>query len=123
MATLGQNRLKDEKSSYLLQHKDNPIHWFAYGPEAIEKARTENKPIFMSIGYSSCHWCHVMAHESFSNNEVAEFLNENYVCIKVDREEHPDIDNYYQQACQLFVKTGGWPLSAFLLPDMRPFFV
>ncbi|MDD0852381.1 DUF255 domain-containing protein [Halobacteriovorax sp. GB3] len=117
------NRLADEKSSYLLQHKDNPIHWWPYGPEAIQRAKDENKPIFLSIGYSSCHWCHVMAHESFSNNEVAEYMNENFINIKVDREEFPDLDHYYQTAAQLFTQQGGWPLSAFLLPDMRPFFV
>lgn len=122
-ADTGFNRLKDEKSSYLLQHKDHPVHWWPYGPEAIQKAKSENKPIFLSIGYSSCHWCHVMADESFENVEVAKLLNENFICIKVDKEEHPDIDSYYQQACQLYIRTGGWPLSAFLLPDMRPYFV
>ena len=124
MATSGHNRLKGEKSAYLKQHKDNPVHWWPYGPEALEESRVKNKPIFMSVGYSSCHWCHVMAHESFENQEVADFLNEHFINIKVDREELPDLDNYYQQACQLFTNGGGgWPLSAFLLPDMRPFFV
>lgn len=122
-AKLNFNRLKTEQSLYLKQHKDNPIHWWPYGPEAIDCARNENKPIFLSVGYSSCHWCHVMAHESFSNQSVADFLNENFVCIKVDREEFPDIDNYYQKAAQLFGSNGGWPLSAFLLPDLRPFYV
>ena len=117
------NRLKSAKSAYLKQHQDNPVHWFPYGPEAIQKATDENKPIFLSIGYSSCHWCHVMAHESFSNKDVSDFLNKNFVCIKVDKEEYPDLDHYYQQACQLFIHTGGWPLSAFLLPTMKPFFV
>lgn len=117
------NRLKDQKSLYLKQHKDNPVHWWPYGPEALDAAKTQNKPIFLSVGYSSCHWCHVMASESFEQAEVAEILNQNYICIKVDREELPDIDTYYQQACQLFTKSGGWPLSAFLLPDMRPYFV
>ena len=117
------NRLKEEKSLYLRQHQTNPIHWWPYGQEALEVARSENKPIFLSIGYSSCHWCHVMAHESFMNESTAKILNENYVCIKVDREEFPDLDNYYQKAAQLFSNNGGWPLSAFLLPDMRPFFV
>lgn len=116
------NRLKDENSSYLKQHQDNPIHWWPYGPDAIQKAKDENLPIFLSVGYSSCHWCHVMAHESFEDQETADYLNQNFICIKVDREEHPDIDQYYQQACQLFTQTGGWPLSAFLLPDMRPYF-
>ncbi len=122
-SNLSYNRLKGEKSLYLKQHKDNPIHWWPYGPEAIDSAKLQNKPIFLSIGYSSCHWCHVMAHDSFSNTNVAHFLNENFVCIKVDREEFPDLDNYYQKAAQLFSNNGGWPLSAFLLPDMRPFFV
>lgn len=117
------NLLSEEKSLYLQQHKNNPVQWYPYGPEAIQKAKDENKPIFLSIGYSSCHWCHVMASESFSDQDVADFLNENFISIKVDREEYPDIDQYYQQACQLFIKTGGWPLNAFLLPDMRPFFV
>jgi uncharacterized protein YyaL (SSP411 family) len=120
---LGFNRLKNENSLYLKQHQNNPIHWWAYGPEAIALAKNENKPIFLSIGYSSCHWCHVMAHDSFSNTEIAQYLNENFVCIKVDREEYPDLDNYYQKAAQLFSNNGGWPLSAFLKPDMRPFFV
>jgi uncharacterized protein YyaL (SSP411 family) len=117
------NRLKNENSLYLRQHKDNPIHWWAYGPEPLQAARDLNLPIFLSIGYSSCHWCHVMSHESFSDLAVAEFLNENFICIKIDREEYPDLDNYYQRAAQLFSNQGGWPLSAFLLSDMRPFFV
>lgn len=117
------NQLHNEKSAYLLQHKDNPVAWWSWGPEAILKAREENKPIFLSVGYSSCHWCHVMAHESFENKEIADFLNQNYICIKVDREEYPDLDAYYQQACQLFNRSGGWPLSAFLLPDLRPYYV
>ncbi|WP_417336356.1 thioredoxin domain-containing protein [Halobacteriovorax marinus] len=117
------NRLSLEKSAYLLQHKDNLIHWYSYGPEAIQKAKDENKPIFLSVGYSTCHWCHVMSHESFDDQETADFMNENFINIKVDKEELPDIDNYYQQACHLFTQSGGWPLSAFLLPDMRPFFV
>jgi uncharacterized protein YyaL (SSP411 family) len=116
------NRLGNEKSQYLKQHKLNPINWWSWGPEAILKSKTENKPIFVSIGYSSCHWCHVMSHECFDDTEVAIFLNENFISIKVDKEEFPDIDNYYQKAAQLFVKTGGWPLSVFLLPDLRPFF-
>lgn len=120
---LSYNRLINEKSLYLKQHQDNPIHWYAYGPEALEEARSQNKPIFLSIGYSSCHWCHVMAHDSFMNKNAAQYLNENFISIKVDREEHPDLDNYYQKAAQSFNNNGGWPLSAFLLPDMRPFFV
>lgn len=117
------NRLKNEKSLYLRQHQNNPIHWWPFTPEAIELARHQNKPIFLSIGYSSCHWCHVMAHDSFMDPTVGQFLNDHFVCIKVDREEYPDLDNYYQKAAQLFSNNGGWPLSAFLLPDMRPFFV
>ena len=117
------NKLAQSKSLYLLQHKDNPVHWYPWGEEAIAKAQSENKPIFLSIGYSSCHWCHVMGHESFSDQNTADFLNKNFICIKVDREEHPDLDAYYQEACQMFIKSGGWPLSAFLLPDLRPYFV
>lgn len=121
---LNYNRLQNEQSLYLKQHKDNPVHWWAYGPEALLHAKENNKPIFLSVGYSSCHWCHVMARESFANTEIAQILNEHFVCIKVDKEEYPDLDNYYQKACQLFKNGGGgWPLSAFLLPDMRPFFV
>jgi len=120
---MNHNQLRKEKSSYLLQHKDNLIHWWSWGPEALLKAREENKPIFLSVGYSSCHWCHVMAHESFDNPLIANFLNENFINIKVDREEYPDLDAYYQQACQLFTRSGGWPLSAFLLPDLKPFYV
>ncbi len=121
--SLNFNRLKNSSSLYLRQHQNNPIHWWNYGPEALEYAQKNNKPIFLSIGYSSCHWCHVMAHESFSDTNVAQFLNDHFVAIKVDREEFPDIDNYYQKASQLFGSQGGWPLSAFLLPDTRPFFV
>jgi uncharacterized protein YyaL (SSP411 family) len=116
------NRLASEKSAYLLQHKDNPIHWWPYGPEAIQKAKDEDKPIFLSIGYSSCHWCHVMAHESFEDQATAEFMNKEFINIKVDREEFPDIDSYYQQACQIFIQQGGWPLSAFLTPELKPYF-
>ncbi|MFW5887563.1 MAG: thioredoxin domain-containing protein [Bacteriovoracia bacterium] len=117
------NRLKNESSLYLHQHKDNPVHWWPYGPEAIQKAQDENKPIFLSIGYSSCHWCHVMAHESFDDKDTASYLNDNYICIKVDKEEHPDIDQYYQKASHVFQQPGGWPLSVFLLPNLSPFFV
>jgi len=122
-SSLNFNRLKTSQSLYLRQHKDNPIHWWSYGPEALDYSQKTNKPIFLSIGYSSCHWCHVMAHEAFSDQGVADFLNEHFTCIKVDREEFPDIDNYYQKAAQLFGSNGGWPLSAFLLPDTRPFYV
>ena len=120
---LSYNRLTNEKSLYLKQHRENPIHWYSYGPEALDAAQSQNKPIFLSIGYSSCHWCHVMAHDTFMNQNIAEYLNEHFISIKVDREEHPDLDNYYQKAAQTFSNNGGWPLSAFLLPDMRPFFV
>ena len=120
---MGHNRLKDEKSLYLKQHIENPVHWWPYSPDAIQRATDENKPIFLSVGYSACHWCHVMAHESFSDEITADILNEHFISIKVDREEYPDIDNYYQLASHLFNQQGGWPLSAFLLPDMKPFFV
>ena len=94
------NRLANEKSAYLRQHKTNPVDWYPWGPEAFEKAKKENKPIFLSIGYSSCHWCHVMEHESFENEEVGAYLNEHFVCIKVDREERPDVDEIYMNAVQ-----------------------
>lgn len=116
------NELKHEKSPYLLQHQNNPVHWMTWGEKAFEKARRENKPIFLSIGYSTCHWCHVMARESFENNEIAEVLNRSYVSIKVDREERPDVDAIYMAALLALTGSGGWPLSAWLLPDGRPFF-
>jgi len=116
------NRLIHEKSPYLLQHAENPVDWYAWGPEAFEKARKENKPIFLSIGYSTCHWCHVMAHESFENPEVARLMNEVFVCIKVDREERPDIDNIYMRVCQMMTGSGGWPLTILMTPDKKPFF-
>jgi uncharacterized protein len=116
------NRLIHEKSPYLLQHAENPVDWYAWGPEAFEKARKENKPIFLSIGYSTCHWCHVMAHESFENPEVARLMNEVFVCIKVDREERPDIDNIYMRVCQMMTGGGGWPLTILMTPDKKPFF-
>lgn len=116
-------RLSNEKSLYLKQHKDNPVAWYPYTNESIEIATKEDKPIFLSIGYSSCHWCHVMAHESFEDKETAKLLNDNFICIKVDREEFPDIDQYYQSAAMLFGKEGGWPLSAFLLPNLKPYFI
>lgn len=117
------NKLKGEKSAYLKQHENNPVHWLPFGKSAIEQAQKEDKPIFLSIGYSSCHWCHVMAHESFEDETVAKYLNENFINIKVDREEYPDIDDYYQKACQRFSSNGGWPLSAFLFPNLDAFFV
>lgn len=116
------NRLEQEKSPYLLQHKDNPVDWYSWCKEAFEKANTEGKPIFLSIGYSTCHWCHVMAHESFENAEVAALLNENFVCIKVDREERPDIDAVYMMICQALTGSGGWPLTVFMTPEQKPFF-
>ena len=116
------NRLIHEKSPYLLQHAENPVDWYAWGEEAFEKARKENKPIFLSIGYSTCHWCHVMAHESFEDPEVARLLNEVFVCIKVDREERPDIDNIYMRVCQMMTGSGGWPLTILMTPDKKPFF-
>ncbi len=116
------NHLRFEKSPYLLQHADNPVNWYPWGPEAFEEARRENKPIFLSIGYSTCHWCHVMEHESFEDPEVARLLNEVFVSIKVDREERPDLDNIYMAICQMMTGSGGWPLTIVMTPDKRPFF-
>ena len=116
------NRLRDETSSYLLQHASNPVDWYPWNQEALDRAKRENKPIFLSIGYSSCHWCHVMEHESFTDMEIAKFLNENFICIKVDREERPDVDAIYMTAVQIITRRGGWPLSVFLTSDAKPFF-
>ena len=116
------NRLTKEKSPYLLQHKENPVDWYPWGEEAFQKARQEDKPIFLSIGYSTCHWCHVMAHESFEDEEVAKVLNRDYICVKVDREERPDIDAVYMSVCQAVTGSGGWPLTIFLTPEQKPFF-
>jgi uncharacterized protein YyaL (SSP411 family) len=116
------NRLKDESSPYLLQHKNNPVDWFSWSDEALKLARTEDRPILLSIGYSACHWCHVMEHESFEDMEVAKFMNNNFVNIKVDREERPDIDNVYMEALQNMGIRGGWPLNVFLLPTGEPFY-
>ncbi|MFO1476763.1 MAG: thioredoxin domain-containing protein [Verrucomicrobiota bacterium] len=116
------NRLAREKSPYLLQHAHNPVDWFPWGTEAFEKARRENKPIFLSIGYSTCHWCHVMERESFVNASVAAFLNEHFVSIKLDREERPDVDRIYMTFVQATTGAGGWPMSVFLGPDLKPFF-
>ncbi len=116
------NHLVNEKSPYLLQHKNNPINWFPWGEEALTKAKKENKPLFISIGYSACHWCHVMAKESFENEEVAKILNENFVSIKVDREEREDIDSVYMAACIAMNGQGGWPLTVIATPDEKPFF-
>lgn len=118
-----ENNLVHETSPYLLQHAHNPVNWYAWNDDSLKKAKDENKPIFLSIGYSSCHWCHVMAHESFENEDVAEFMNENFINIKVDREERPDIDDIYQKVCQIATGQGGWPLSIFLTPDQKPFYV
>lgn len=116
------NRLAREKSPYLLQHAHNPVDWYAWGAEAFEKAKNENKPIFLSIGYSTCHWCHVMERESFENAEIARVMNEHFVNIKVDREERPDVDQIYMTAVQAMTGGGGWPMSVFLTPDREPFF-
>ena len=116
------NRLADESSPYLLQHKDNPVDWYPWGEEAFQTARKEDKPIFLSIGYSTCHWCHVMEEESFEDEEVAELLNETFVPIKVDREERPDVDAIYMTVCQMMRGQGGWPLTVLLTPDRQPFY-
>ncbi len=116
------NRLAGETSPYLLQHAQNPVDWFPWGPEALTKSRAEDRPIFLSIGYSACHWCHVMERESFENPEIAGLMNERFVCIKVDREERPDLDNLYMAAVQALTGHGGWPMSVFLTPDLEPFY-
>lgn len=116
------NRLIFEKSPYLLQHAENPLDWHPWGDEAFDRARRENKPVFLSIGYSTCHWCHVMAHESFEDQETAELINRYFISIKVDREERPDIDNIYMTVCQMMTGSGGWPLTLLLTPERKPFF-
>ena len=116
------NHLKNETSPYLLQHADNPVDWYPWGEEAFRRAREEDKPVFLSIGYSACHWCHIMARESFEDTETAELLNRWFVSIKVDREERPDVDSVYMAVCQAFTGGGGWPASLFLTPEKRPFF-
>ena len=116
------NRLAAEHSPYLLQHKDNPVDWYPWGEEAFDKARRENKPIFLSIGYSTCHWCHVMEHESFEHGQVAEVLNRHFVSIKVDREERPDVDRVYMTFVQATTGSGGWPMSVWLTPELKPFY-
>src|SRR5688572_5968049 len=115
------NRLKNETSPYLLQHADNPVDWYPWGEEALQKAKAEDKPILLSVGYSACHWCHVMAHESFEDDETAEMMNAHFINIKVDREERPDIDDIYMKATQLIHRHGGWPMTVFMTPDGRPF--
>jgi uncharacterized protein YyaL (SSP411 family) len=116
------NRLISETSPYLLQHAYNPVDWYPWGNEALERARLEDKPILLSIGYSACHWCHVMEHESFENEEIARFMNEHFISIKVDREERPDLDEIYMTAVQLMTGQGGWPLTVFLTLDLKPFY-
>jgi len=116
------NHLSKASSPYLREHADNPVDWYEWGDEPLQRARKENKPLLISIGYASCHWCHVMKKESFMDTAVARFMNDNFICIKVDREERPDIDNIYMNACQILTGGGGWPLNAFALPDGKPFF-
>lgn len=119
---MSSNRLKHSKSPYLLQHADNPVDWYPWSDDAFEKAKSEDKPVFLSIGYATCHWCHVMAHESFEDDKVAELMNDAFVNIKVDREERPDIDNTYMTVCQMLTGRGGWPLTIVMTPDKEPFF-
>ena len=116
------NHLHGETSPYLLQHADNPVDWYPWSEEAFARAKRENKPVFLSIGYSTCHWCHVMARESFEDEETARLLNAHFIAVKVDREERPDIDSVYMAVCQAFTGSGGWPTSLFLTPDQKPFF-
>ena len=116
------NRLIHETSPYLLQHAHNPVDWYPWGEEALERAKHEQKPILLSIGYSACHWCHVMERESFENEEIAAIMNELFVNIKVDREERPDLDEIYMNAVQIMTRQGGWPMTVFLTPDLKPFF-
>lgn len=116
------NRLANSSSPYLQQHASNPVDWYPWCEEAFQKARVEKKPIFLSIGYSTCHWCHVMAHESFENEKIAALLNQYFVCIKVDREERPDVDRLYMTYVQALTGSGGWPMSVWLTPELKPFF-
>lgn len=116
------NRLINESSPYLLQHANNPVDWYPWGPEALQKAQSEDKPILVSIGYSACHWCHVMEHESFENQQIADIMNEYFICIKVDREERPDVDAIYMDSLHAMGVRGGWPLNVFLMPDAKPFY-
>ena len=115
------NNLDGETSPYLLQHRENPVHWQPWGADALERAKAENKPILLSVGYAACHWCHVMAHESFENPTIADLMNRLFINIKVDREERPDLDAIYQQALALLRQPGGWPLTMFLTPAGHPF--
>jgi uncharacterized protein YyaL (SSP411 family) len=116
------NRLAQETSPYLLQHQDNPVDWFPWGEEAFTKAEAEDKPILLSVGYSACHWCHVMAHESFEDEATAKLMNEHFVNIKVDREERPDVDSIYMSAVQAMTGQGGWPMTVVMTPGAEPFF-
>src|SRR5262245_43505898 len=116
------NRLAEETSPYLLQHAENPVDWYPWGEEALARARAEDKPLIVSIGYSACHWCHVMERESFENPDIAALMNANFVCVKVDREERPDVDAIYMDAVQAMTGHGGWPLNAFLTPAGVPFY-
>src|SRR3954463_1246107 len=116
------NRLARTTSPYLLQHAHNPVNWYPWGAEAIEAARAQNKPIFLSVGYSTCSWCHVMERQSFENEEIAAQMNERFINIKVDREERPDVDQLYMTAVQVLTRQGGWPMSVFHTPDRRPFY-
>src|SRR4051794_9181336 len=118
----GMNRLAHESSPYLRQHADNPVDWYPWGDEAFSRSRTEDKPVLLSVGYSACHWCHVMAHESFEDADTAAVMNELFVNVKVDREERPDVDAIYMEAVQAMTGAGGWPMTVFLAPDGRPFY-
>ncbi len=116
------NHLIHESSPYLLSHAHNPVNWYPWGEEALTRAKAENKPIFLSIGYAACHWCHVMERESFENEQIAALLNEKFISIKVDREQRPDIDHIYMTFTQAMTGQGGWPMSVFLTPELKPFF-
>src|SRR5437868_3003426 len=119
---MDRNRLGEETSPYLIQHKDNPVHWQAWNGETLAAAKSADKPILLSVGYAACHWCHVMAHESFENPEIAALMNDNFVNIKVDREERPDLDSIYMEAVQAMTGHGGWPMTVFLTPEGVPFY-
>src|SRR6201991_2303086 len=116
------NRLASETSPYLLQHAENPVDWYPWGEEAFSRARSEDKPVLVSIGYAACHWCHVMEHESFEDAAIADVMNSRFVCVKVDREERPDVDSIYMDAVQAMTGSGGWPLNAFVTPEGAPVF-
>src|ERR1700749_2788124 len=116
------NRLAAATSPYLLQHADNPVDWREWGGEAVPEARPRDAPVLLPVGYAACHWCHVMAHESFENEQIAAQMNQDFVCIKVDREERPDVDHHYMSALHAMGEQGGWPLTMFLTPDAEPFF-